>query len=482
MIKFESISSKQFSVSKDGNVFLNLNINPSTISNKFHIISNYIEGISKQFEDFDEWFCTFINDYSSSTERYSVLERNLQALKDYSDNYLNFLGIDFSSYVDVSKAKKGTILFSAIEIEKILRASSYLKMYSIISCNDSFKLDQRLHRMIYNELVSGIDEELLFKIFSVIKTKTFKYNLSDRYMWDYIKMIQCKTIDIHVVEIFNFIMNNILILCEPDKNPITYFVTVVDESVKWFLRSVYKASVVYDDSISTEDIQSTSFDNLKTYAYNDTLGRLKGIAYKQMHENFEKPSLMTFDFKKEEEFDNFILSLQRRIEGVSYVSPFCEFLLYPILAKLTDIPYRHFKTLSAEHSIVLAVYVQNLLKKVFDSDYKTLFSMLSFYPKTQPSLLTTYKLKNVQYFIRTAHKVNNFLGFKAIVLLNDMLGNFVGKISRVDFVNIFDGRDLSGIPVSKIETEMIDFFTSFFSGKLEDKFEVMKMLMQSDFS
>jgi len=85
-------------------------------------------------------------------------------------------------------------------------------------------------------------------------------------MWQYIKNVQGKDIDSHVIDIFNFIMNHILILCEEDKNPITYFVGVIDESVKWFLRSVYKGSTIYD-------IQGINTDNLKTYSYNDTLGR-----------------------------------------------------------------------------------------------------------------------------------------------------------------------------------------------------------------
>lgn len=480
MIRFETVEPKVINIYKNDEFLTRLDVVSSTITNKFYLITNYIEEMSKQNDLFDDWFEDLIVQYIISPEKYVVLEKNIPQLKEFSDDYITSRNIDFTRFIDESKAKKNTILFSAVEIEKIIRLSGYLKIYSIFSNSENLKLDQRLHKDAYNELAKDIDMELIYKLFNVIKTKTFKYNMTDRYMWDYIKMIQCKTIDVHVIQIFNFIMNSILVLCEIDKNPITYFVTVVDESVKWFLRSVYKASIVYDDSVSTEDIQSTNRDNLRTYAYNDTLGRLKGIAYRQIHESLEKSALLVFDSEKENS-DNHILSFQRRIEDVKFISPFCDFMVYPILAGITGIPYNHLRALSPEHSIILSVYVQGLLKKVFDPEFKTLFSMLSYYPKTQPSIITTYKLKNIQYFINFANTVNNFYGFETKILLGEMLSNFVGKISRCDFVDIFNGRELAGIPVSKLETEMIQFYTYFFSGKIEEKFSELRKYCLMEF-
>lgn len=62
-----------------------------------------------------------------------------------------------------------------------------------------------------------------------------------------------------------------------------------------------------------------------------------------------------------------------------------------------------------------------------------------------------------------------------------MLGNFVGKISRADFSNIFDGRDLVGIPVGKIEAEMIQFYTLLFSGRLDSELDKIRELMIAEF-
>lgn len=481
MITFEKVGPKKLDVFVDKSFLISLNLISGTITNKYNIVTSFIENVSKSIPEFSTWFKEFINKFEESDEKYIVLEENAPKIKEYVDKYLEIKGVDFSKFVDESKAKKNSILFDAKEIEKIIKVSSYLKIYSIIFNSENLKVDQRLHKKVYNIFMSDVDGDLIFKIFSVIKTKTYKYNMTDRYMWEYIKMVQCKTIDVHVIEIFNFVMNNILILCEEDRNPITYFVIVVDESVKWFLRSVYKASVIYDDSISTEDIHSSNTDNLKTYSYNDTLGRLKGIAYRQIHENIETSNLIPFDTKKDFG-EEYILNLQKRIDSVKFISPFCEFLVYPILSKITKIPYGHFKTLSPEHAIVLSVFVQNLLKNVFgNEEYGHLFSMLNYFPKTQPSLITTYKLKNIQSFISIANRINNFFGFETKVLLGEMLGNFVGKISRANFSNIFDGKDLVGIPVGRIESEMIQFYTLLFSDKLESEFGKMRGLMIAEF-
>jgi hypothetical protein len=300
-------------------------------------------------------------------------------------------------------------------------------------------------------------------------------------MWDYIKMIQCKTIDVHIIEIFNFIMNSILILCEEDKNPITYFSSVVQESINWFLRSVYKSQIIYDDTVSTEDIHSSTIDNLKTYTYNDTLGRLKGIAFEQIYDNLERSSILLFS-SSYNTTDQTIVDFQNRITGVEYISPLCDSLVYPVLSKITSIPYIHFKTLTPDHAIVLSVYAQNLLRKTFSlTEYKNLFSLLSYYPKKEIAIATTYKVKSMVEFINMSQSINNFFGFETKTMLSNMLAYFIGRISRVEFVNIFDGNGLAGIPLSRIELEMIHFYTMLFGNKFEKEFAQMKHLMEKNF-
>ena len=225
MIKFEKHETKSWTVTAGDRDFP-LKMTASSITNKFNIVTDFIERISQLCgQEFDDWLYEFLSKYVDDPEkRFVYLSENVPMIKKYVDKTIEVENVDFSQFVDESKAKKTSILFNADEIKRIFQLSSYLKLYAIISNSENMRLSDRLHKKIYNQLADDILEtEIVFKIFNVIKTKTFRYNLTDRYMWDYIKMIQGKGIDVHVIEIFNFIMNSILVLCD-GRNPITYFV------------------------------------------------------------------------------------------------------------------------------------------------------------------------------------------------------------------------------------------------------------------
>jgi len=485
VIEFIKKTPKAYDLGYNEEVVVSLDLISSSITNKYYIITNFIEDLSEKIgPEFDEWFTGLLTTYDSNNEqRYLIMTDAIPSIKDYVNRYIDVLDIDWSQFVDESKAKKNTILFNPGEIETISRLSGYLKLYSVIFNTANFKLDQRLHKKIYNSLAEDIDDtEIINKIFNIVRTKTFKYNFTDKYMWDYIKMIQCKSIDVHVIEIFNFIMNSILIMCEVDKNPITYFVSVVEESVKWFLRSVYKSSVIYEDSIATENIHSLSVNNLKTYSYNDTLGRLKGISYEKLYRSIERTSLLPIsDEDSDSKSDKMIVSLQNRLNNIEFVSPLCEFLVFPILASITKIPYNHFKTLSPEHSAVLSIYVQKIMKKVFKSDYKNLISLLEYYPINPPAIATTYKIKLVHDYNKIQNDTKNFFGFNTKILPYKILSYFIGRTSRVNFCNIFDGKRLAGIPLSKIESDVIKFYTMLYSNQFENEITEMRRIINIDF-
>jgi hypothetical protein len=460
---------------------IKLFLSPSSVTNKYFIVTNFIERVAEHNgEGFSDWFMNFLTECQDEEARPKAVVDSIPQIKEYVDSYMDSLNFDYSQFVDLSKVKKNSILFEPDEIEQIIRLSSYLKVYSVISNNETLKLGQQLHRDVYNQFATAVVEtDIVRKIYDVIKTKTFRYNLTDRFMWEYIKNVQGKDIGIHIIEIFNFIMNHILILCEVDKNPITYFVGVIDESVKWFLRSVYKGSIVYDDSISTEDIQGINTDNLKTYSYNDTLGRLKSIAYEKIYELLQRQTTMTTE--EVTESDEFIISFHERASEINYVSPLAETLVFPVLSKMTQIPYHHFKTLSPEHAAVISVYIQVLFRKVFGADYKDLFSLLNYFPMKSPSLTTTYKIKSVHEYLKVQQEKKNFFGFNVKILPHTLLCHFIGRVSRIDFCDILTGRRLGGIPLSKIESGMIRFFTLYFSGAMDEQIVEMTKLMNADF-
>ncbi len=480
MLRIEQNGPKEWSVVVEDHEPIKLFLSPSSVTNKYFIVTKFIERVAEHNgEGFSDWFMKFLTDCQNETLRSKAVIDSIPQIKTYVDSFLDDLNFDYSQFVDRTKVKKNSILFEPDEIEQILRLSGYLKVYSIISNNEHLKLGAQLHRDVYNQFAASIVEtDIIRKIYDVIKTKTFRYNLTDRFMWEYIKNVQGKDIGIHIIEIFNFIMNNILILCEIDKNPITYFVGVIDESVKWFLRSVYKGSIVYDDSISTEDIQGINTDNLKTYSYNDTLGRLKSIAYEKIYELLQRQTTMTTE---RVESDEFIVAFHERASEINYVSPLAETLVFPILSQMTQIPYHHFKTLSPEHSAVISVYMQVLFRKAFGSNYKDLFSLLNFFPMKSPSMSTTYKIKAVHDYLKVQQDTQNFFGFTTKILPHTLLCHFIGRVSRVDFCDLLTGRRLGGIPLSKIESGMIKFYTSYFSGGMKEEVLEMTKYMNADF-
>jgi hypothetical protein len=430
-------------------------------------------------EDFSKWFIKFVRDCTDETKRAASVTKNVDIIKDYVDSYLISTNMDYNQFVDETKAKKNSILFRGPEIAQIIKLSSYLKVYSVVSNSENYALGKQLHRTIYNRFADEIIRtEVVSKIFDVVKTKTFRYKLTDKFMWEYIKTIQCKDIGIHIIEIFNFIMNNIIILCEEDKNPITYFVGVVDESVKWFLRSVYKGSIVYDDEISTEDIHGINVNNLVTYSYNDTLGRLKGIAFEKIYNELEKENSTKME---KDDTDQYIINFHNRLSTINYISPLCGCLVFPILSKMTRITYVHFKTVSGEHAATLSYYLNTLLQKVFQGEYKNLFTLLDYYPLSSPSVNTTYKIKSIHDYINIQNKYKNFYGFNTKKMPHKILCHFVGRVSRINFSHLLTGQKLPGIPLGKVESDMIRFYTLYFSGQLNDKIDELTKRMNADF-
>jgi len=464
MLTFEQVNQKKWLIKSDKTNY-ELDLVPSTVTNKFEIITDYIERVAKHFHpNFEDWFISFLNDLQDEDKRAETVSLSVDKIKHFSDAYLDSLNINYSKFVDKSKSKSGSILFSEDEIQKIIRLSGYLKIYSIVSNSENLSLGQRIHREIYNRFASDlIESQTMSKIFDIVKTKTFRYKLTDKFMWDYIKTVQCKDISTHVVEIFNFIMNNIIILCEEDKNPITYFVGVVDESVKWFLRS------------------------LRSYSFNDTLGRLKTIAFDKIYESLERENVMAIN----DSTDQYIIDFNNRLSNIEYISPLCMSLVFPILSRITNIPYIHFKTVSPEHSAVLSVspehsavlsyYLNRLLEKVFKGEYKDLFTLLDYYPLTSPSVATTYKIKDVHSFLAVQNETKNFFTFNTKIFLYNILCQFVGNVSRIKFEHLLTGKKLVAIPLSKIERDMIYFYSYFFSGRLDDKIESLVTFLNQDF-
>jgi len=517
VIKFVQIVPKKVcKIFHNGEEIADLELStPSSISNKFNLITDFVEDMSEKLgNEFEKWFVDFFTELHQNTCNYckrfdpdsrcvrasreaqegnkkkkfdlkyikgqcyelpknemirkQLVTKNIENIKKYVDQYLDQLNFDYSIFVNKDKIKKTSIVFSAEEIKKIMRLSSYLKVYSIISNSENLKLDMRIHKKIFNQLLEGIDKEIIDKIFEIIRTKTFRYKQSDKFMWEYIKLIQCKEIDIYIVEIFNFLMNNIMVLCQLEKNPITYFVTVVDTAIIWILRSVYKASIIYSDEITSNEIQTIRINNLKSYSYNDTLGRIKIAAYEWVYRKLEEVAKHKWGI----DYNNVITDFHNRMKIVRQESPLINSFVYPLLSNLTGVPYKYFQTLDNEQALVLSSYLRSLLSRAFDKDHQYLFRLLDCYPDpdTHVPSSTSYIVKQIGEYVNLYDTIRDFMGFDTCGSQHDIYGHMIGRLIRIKFRDLFTGDIVMNLKSDELERDIILFYTYYFAGVYNESF------------
>jgi len=463
MIKFENTGKRQYDIFREENeekqLIIKLDLLFSPITNKFFRLTEFVEDCSlKLGKDFDDWFCGLIKDYKKSNYDYQVIRNNIPLLKSFCDRYLDQSGINFEDYINRSKASKNSIFFDADEIKTVIHASNYLKLYFVLGQDSKMKLVNKFHKETYNNLISDInDNSIIYKLFKIVSSKTYEYNYTDRYMWDYIKTIYCKTTDMHVFSIFNFIMNNILVTCRTDSNPIPYLISVIDESIKWILKNIYKDAIIYSETINTQDVYTIQGkDNLSSYAHNDTIGKLLIISYNQLE---------TTGIENIEAFKN-------TINGLKEISLFANYITYPLLSKVLDIPYRHFMTLSVSNAYLLNLLVHGLLPDTFKEELPVLSKMLLYYNKQKPILKTTYKVKNIDTFTET---LGTFLSFKNNIAPYDFYSSVIGKISRNSYASFINDQEIVNFPLAKLEVDIIKFYNDYFDNRLDSLFDDIRM-------
>jgi hypothetical protein len=346
-------------------------------------------------------------------------------------------------------------------------------------------LGQSLHRKIYNVLIDDLKKTTIVeKIYNIVKTKTYRYNITDRSMWEYLKNFQGKTIDAHIGETFNFLMNSILVFCEYDKNPITFMVIVINNNSRWVLHSIYVQNIQYEGQLSTEDIHTITSDNLKTYAYNEVLGHLKSLAYKKIHTNLKSYTHLDVDGYETDAEDsetNKIIDLNNNIDVMNIHSPIHHCLTFPLLSKICDIPYYHMKTISAPHSCILSLYLYKLLtdRDLMPRRFFDFFNLLNYGVIKDPAVSTTFQIKYSENFVNLTNEFNNFYSFKTKIMLHKIICHFIGILSRnkQGYINLYTGEIKDGFSVNKLEPSLIAFYIYFFSGNLDNEINKIRQII-----
>ena len=426
-------------------------------SNKYDNMLAFVEKCSEVFgKEFDDFYVGTIKSYLASNKDIKIIKDAIPNIIKFSELFIEKQNINFDDYIDLSKKSKNSIFFDASEIKEIVRSSCYLKLYYSIYKDMDMRISESSNREIFQILAKKlIDTDIVTKLYKIVSSKTYEYNRTDQYMWEFIKNLYCKTPDMHISHIFNFIINYIIITCEYDQNPIPYIISVIDESIKWILKSIYKESIIYSDAIATQDVTAVSGkDNLETYAHNNTIAALTVLAYQSLETIFENS-------------DEKIEAFKNTIESIKEPSVLAHYITFPILSKITDIPYRHFTTLSVTVSYLLSMLLYDLLKGTeFETKYPTLVKILTFYNTQHPIGKTTYKLKNLAQFTQT---FDSFLGFKNYTTAYDSYSSIIGKIVKNEYCSLINSNTIPNFPAAKLELEIVEFYNNYFSHGLDNQ-------------
>lgn len=465
MIKITEMSKRKYKIERNNKLITNLDLIFSPVTNKFNKITEFVEDCSKQLgEEFDDFFESLIMEYKDSSGSTDIKVENkkpgydaailiskIPELKKFADKYLELQNVDFSNYVNLDKKSKNSIFFDAEEIENMIKASNYLKLYFVICQDTDLKPPAQYHKEIYSNLVEKIQTcSVVAKLFKLVSSKTYRYNLSDKTMWDFLKVVHCTTTDMHVSAIFNFLMNNILVTCETTSNPIPYFSSVIDESIRWILNGVYKDSVIYSDTINTEDIHTISGkDNLLSYCYNDTIGKLVADST-----NF----LEAVGIQDIGKFNNLVSKLKEPSLLANYIT-------FPLLQKCFDIPYRYFKPIPTEHAYLLNILIYHYLPEDIKEELSTITKLLLYYNEQRPITKTTYKIKETSIFFET---FRSFMGFKNQIFPYEFFSQLIGKLARNQYIDFLTGKPIVNFPLIRLESDMTKFYNMYFSGQLDD--------------
>jgi hypothetical protein len=452
MIKFNELQKRKLNVMFNDEIICELNLAFNSVTNKFDEITKFIEECSTLLGiEFDNWFKSYLTEYKDSNYNHQIILNHIPNIKKYVELYLTAINVNYAEFSDEKKRSKTSIYFSTDEIKKLTKVSCYLKIFAIISHDKTMKMLPNFYKEVYNILIKDIaTDAILYKIFNLVNSKINKYKVTDSYMWEYIKMRYCKTVDIHTIHIFNWIIHNILIICDAKQNPISFISSVINNSIKWILHNVYKDSIIYSEAITTEDANMVpGKDKLETFAYNDTIAKLLVVAYNSLEQ--EKIS--------EEEFKIATNDKKQMPTSAKYIT-------FPILCKALKIPYKHLITIPSEHAYLLNILLHNSLSDSFKVEYPVLTNLLMKYNTNKEIKKTTYTIFEMETFENT---FKEFLTTKDSLFAYDFYSSIVGKMLRNTYGHFKNGSVIDQLP--KLEKDIVLFYNKYFSDGLNVEIE-----------
>jgi hypothetical protein len=271
-------------------------------------------------------------------------------------------------------------------------------------------------------------------------------------------------IDNLVLESFNFILYEGLIIHDHKRNPIPYFVGILNTNIKYGGKYKSDNSLAFIDGGKVEKIEdkiSKRESREKIKADNSLLNQLYRISL------FYFSSAYNSAYKSK----NGNQKYKKILEKIEYTSPFWDAILAPVLSKAVGIGYKRAQAISPEQAAVISFYFGNKLNSIFFKKYQNLFGLAYLFPIKNPEF-RYYRLKNVSQFINsTLQFPMNILpqiGGSRIFILR-LIEEFIGRVKSTSFLSIYTGHVINKTQIEKLETETVDYIVRYFANDFEEE-------------
>lgn len=483
-----------------------LDLKLTSITKKFNLIQEFVEDMCSVVPEFSYWFKDLIESYAQSGYNSELILEAAPDMVRYSKEYIENKCIDqkgeevklteyYKKFTNNFKKSKTSIVFDHNDIVAIMIAACAFKMYSIICYDERMEPPKNIHRKIYETLLSPcIEIGTTNKIFELLRARTFKSSITDRYMWDFIKMSINVTPETHIMGRYNFFLENMIPLLSIYRNPVHYIVSVIDDSIKWIFRDAYKDRISYGEFFGTsEDLHgvSSSKDSFFIYCCNDVISKVadSGLSALELNLCFKQPKKKTY-------LENFnlveVINIEDalddkmtpegvfedavdRIENITYIIPTMKLVTLPIASKVLEIPYKYYMSASPKHAMLTGVFLYYVASDLFEEEYPFINDFLLAAPENKNYLTTktTYKIRNLEQLFNNKSEIFNFNDFS---FKFDVMSNLTGILSasKKNVVSVLDGKKLNKISYLDLESDVIAFFSKFYSGKLDRTFDEIR--------
>lgn len=452
---------------KEPKTIVDLNLETISIINKFEVIKDLFENISEMVgNEFVFWYVNMITKYIKSNYNSEVFLEEVPNFLHFAELYIDKKDINFSNFVNHSKASKTSILFDEDDLRAIAKTSVCLKLYSPIAYDQALKLTENTNKLIFTSFIQEcINLGTTEKIFQVMRSRTYRSSMTDKYMWDLIRMVVTETPENYTLLMFNFLLSNMISTLDIEKNPIPFFISVIDDSLRWTMSNIYKDRVIYGEVFGGPgDIYGSMLtkETLNIYCCNDVVGKAAKVGMELLEKEYGAT---------EEKFED----VRDRLDEIKYVSPIMQNIVLPIANKVLEIPYNYLLTAPPKHIALIGVLMHYCSIGILDERFPIFHELLLSVPKDQINKInnSSYKIKDITSVV---NEKNLLFGLNSPTLRFHVISKICGilSMSKKSHVSLITGKKVKKMNFQSLESDVLQFYSELYSNKLDSSFIRMR--------